>query len=193
MARTPPQPSPPAGREPYGVVEKPEDLIVVAHIVKTRGLRGEVVADLLTDFPDRFEKLKSLIGISSGGLKRSLQIEAQWFLGRRLVLKFADFDSIDQAKELVDYDLAVPTSERVELPPDTFYEWELVGCRVETVNGTRVGEVKKVMHTGGVENLAVIDETGRDRLIPMASDIVVEIDKDGKLIRIDPPQGLLEL
>jgi 16S rRNA processing protein RimM len=175
------------------VVGKPEDLIVVAHIVKTRGLRGEVVADLLTDFPDRFEKLKSLMGISSGGLKRSLQIEAQWFLGRRLVLKFADFDSIDQAKELVGYDLAVPTSERVELPPDTFYEWELVGCRVETVNGTRVGEVNRVMHTGGVENLAVIDETGRDRLIPMASDIVVEIDKDGKLIRIDPPQGLLEL
>jgi 16S rRNA processing protein RimM len=170
-----------------------DDLIVVAHIVKTRGLRGEVVADLLTDFPDRFEKLKSLMGISSGGLKRSLQIEAQWFLGRRLVLKFADFDSIDQAKELVDYDLAVPTSERVELPPDTFYEWELVGCRVETVDGTRLGEVKKVMHTGGVENLAVIDETGRDRLIPLASDIVVEIDKDGKLIRIDPPQGLLEL
>ena len=43
-----------------------EDLIVVARIVKTRGLRGEVVADLLTDFPDRFEKLKSLIGDFAG-------------------------------------------------------------------------------------------------------------------------------
>jgi len=67
---------------------------VVAHIVKTRGLRGELVADLLTDFPERFEKLKSLIGISSSDDKRSLQIEEQWFHGNRLVLKFAGFDSI---------------------------------------------------------------------------------------------------
>jgi len=170
-----------------------EDLIVVAHIVKTRGLRGEVVAHLLTDFPDRFEKLKSLIGISSEDNKRSLQIEEQWFHGDRLVLKFAGFESIDEAKGLVGYDLAVPEGERIELPAGTFYEWELIGCVVTTVGGKRIGEVANVMHTGGVEMLSVLDETGRDRLIPMASDIVIEIDKDQKLIRIDPPDGLLEL
>jgi 16S rRNA processing protein RimM len=171
----------------------PDDLIVVAHIVKTRGLRGEVVADLLTDFPDRFEKLESLIGVSSEGSQRSLQIEEQWFHGNRLVLKFAGFDSIDEAKQLVGYQLAVPDEERIELPEDTFYEWELAGCRVETITGKAIGEVAEIMHTGGVEMLKVVDESGRDQLIPMASDIVVEIDKERKLIRIDPPEGLLEL
>src|ERR1051325_2843145 len=127
--------------------EESDDLIVVAHIVKVRGLRGEVVADLLTDFPDRFENLKSLIGISSGGVKSSLQIEEQWFHGRRLVLKFAGFDSIDEAKELVDYDLAVPAADRVELPDDSFYEWELIGCGVETLDGKKIGEVGGVMRT----------------------------------------------
>ena len=170
-----------------------DDLIVVAHIVKVRGLRGEVVADLLTDFTDRFENLKSLIGISSDNDKRSLQIEEHWFHGKRLVLKFAGFDSIDEAKQLVGYDLAVPASERIELPNDTFYEWELVGSRVETIDHHHVGEVRGVMRTGGVEMLSVIDNSGRDRLIPMAGDIVVEIDKEKKLIRIDPPEGLLEL
>jgi 16S rRNA processing protein RimM len=170
-----------------------EDLILVAQIVKVRGLRGEVVADLLTDFPDRFENLKTLIGISSDGFKRSLQIEEHWFHGRRLVLKFAGFDSIDEAKQLVDYELAIPAEDRVELPKDSFYEWELAGCRVETIEGKQIGEVGGVMRTGGVEILKVVDETGRDRLIPMASDIVVEIDKQEKLIRIDPPEGLLEL
>ena len=170
-----------------------DDLIVVAHIVKARGLRGEVVADLLTDFPDRFKELKSLIGISSSDAKRSLQIEEHWFHGNRLVLKFAGFDSIDQAKELVNYDLAVTAENRVELPNDTFYEWELVGNRVVTIDGKEIGKVSGVMHTGGVEMLSVVDETGRDRLIPMASDIVVEIDKEEQLIRIDPPEGLLEL
>jgi len=170
-----------------------DDLIVVAHIVKTRGLRGEVVADLLTDFPDRFANLESLIGISGSDDKRSLQIEEQWFHGDRLVLKFAGFDSVDAAKELVGYYLAVPDTDRVELPADTFYEWELTGSLVETIDGRPIGKVGGVMHTGGVEMLSVIDETGRDRLIPMVSDIVVEIDKDRKLIRIDPPEGLLEL
>lgn len=170
-----------------------DEVIVVAHIAKTRGLRGEVVADLLTDFPDRFEKLKSLIGISSSDDRRSLQIEEQWFHGKRLVLKFAGFDSIDEAKELVGYHLAVPEVDRVELPAGTFYEWELVGSLVETVAGQPIGRVAGVMHTGGVEMLTVIDETGRDRLIPMAGDIVVEIDKEKKLIRIDPPEGLLDL
>src|ERR1041385_2396419 len=174
-------------------MDEQEDLIVVAHVVKTRGLRGEVVADLLTDFPDRFEKLESLIGVSSSGDKRSLQIEEQWFHGARLVLKFAGFDSIDEARELVGYNLAVPEDKRIELPAGTFYEWELAGCVVETLGGKRIGEVAGVMHTGGGEMLSVVDETGRDRLIPMASDIVVEIDKDQKLIRIDPPEGLLEL
>jgi len=170
-----------------------DDLILVAHIVKVRGLRGEVVADLLTDFPDRFENLKTLIGISSSGLKRSLQIEEQWLHGKRLVLKFTGFDSIDEAKELVGYELAVPAEDRVELPQGSFYEWELIGCRVETIGGESIGSVIEIMRTGGVEILKVVDESGRDRLIPMASDIVVEIEKDERLIRIDPPEGLLEL
>lgn len=170
----------------------PEDLIVVAHIVKTRGLRGEVVADLLTDFPDRFANLKSLIGVS-GDVIRSLQIEEQWFHGNRLVLKFAGFDSIDEARALVNYDLAVPAAARIGLPEDSFYEWELIGSRVETVAGEHIGSVQEIMRTGGVDVLTVVDESGRDRLIPMAADIVVAIDKDRRLIRIDPPEGLLEL
>ena len=192
MPREHPTPTLPGGGVKANIDDS-DELIVVAHIVKTRGLRGEVVADLLTDFPDRFENLKSLIGISNGGDKRSLQIEEHWFHGNRLVLKFAGFDSIDEAKQLVNYDLAVPATQRIELPNDTFYEWELVGSRVETIDHHHVGDVREIMRTGGVEMLSVVDDSGRDRLIPMAGDIVVEIDKDKKLIRIDPPEGLLEL
>ena|SRR2546423_5841432 len=186
-------PLPGRGEGARTVAIEDDDLILVAHIVKARGLRGEVVADLQTDFPERFENLKSLIGISGVGVKRSLQIEEQWFHGNRLVLKFAGFDSVDEAKALVGYELAVPAEERIELPSDSFYEWELIGCRVETLGGESIGTVTEIVRTGGVEILKVFDENGRDRLIPMASDIVIEIDKEKKLIQIDPPEGLLEL
>jgi len=170
-----------------------DDLIVVAYIAKTRGLRGEVVADLQTDFPDRFEHLDSLIGIGPDQAQRSLQIEERWFHGNRLVFKFAGFDRIEEAKELVGLHLAVPAAERVELPRGSFYEWELAGCRVETIDGQYIGDAKETMRTGGVEILTVVDSTGREMLIPMVTDICVGIDIENKLIRIDPPEGLLEL
>jgi 16S rRNA processing protein RimM len=171
----------------------PDDLIVVARIVKVRGLRGEVAADLLTDFPERFEGLEALIAIAPDGSRRSLAIEECWFHGDRAVLKFPGYDSIDEARELVGLQLAVPADQRIELPQDQFYEWELVGCRVETIEEKLIGHVRDIMRTGGVEILVVSDDAGREYLVPMASDICVRVDIEQKLIQIDPPEGLLEL
>src|SRR6185295_10111538 len=111
----------------------------------------------------------------------------------RIVLKFAGYDSVDSAKALVGYELALPAAERIELPAGQYYEWELAGCRVVTVSGETIGKVQRIMRTGGVEILVVADEAEKEFLIPMAREICVEIDVANKLIRVDPPQGLLEL
>jgi len=174
-------------------VKVADDLIVVARIARTRGLRGEVVADLLTDFPGRFEALESVIAIAPDESRRSLQIEEHWFQAKRIIFKFAGYDSIDEAKELAGFQLAVPASDRIELPKDQFYEWELAGCRVEATDGKSIGVVREVMRTGGVEILVVAGDTGGEFLIPMAREICVEIDIDKKLVRVDLPEGLLEL
>jgi 16S rRNA processing protein RimM len=174
-------------------VKVADDLIVVARIARTRGLRGEVVADLLTDFPGRFDGLESVIAIAPDGSRRSLQIEEHWFQAKRIIFKFAGYDSIEEAKELAGFQLAVPAGDRIELPKDQFYEWELTGCRVESTDGKSIGLVREVMRTGGVEILVVAGDTGGEFLIPMAREICVEIDIDKKLVRVDPPEGLLEL
>jgi len=171
----------------------PDDLVVVARVVRTRGLRGEVVADLLTDFPGRFEALEDVIAIAPDGTRRSLQIEEHWFQANRIVFKFGGYDSIDEAKELAGFQIAVPASDRIELPKDQFYEWELAGCRVETIDGESIGVVREVMRTGGVEILVVAGDAGGEFLIPMAEEICVEIDVSRKLVRVNPPEGLLEL
>jgi 16S rRNA processing protein RimM len=173
--------------------EVADDLIVIARVARTRGLRGEVVADLYTDFPGRFETLDQVIAIAPDGSRRSLQIEEHWFHGNRIVFKFAGYDSIDEAKDLTGFQLAIAASERIELPADTFYEWELAGCRVEALDGEVIGQVREVMHTGGVEILVVAGDDGREFLIPMAHDICVEIDIERKIVRVDPPEGLLDL
>jgi 16S rRNA processing protein RimM len=174
-------------------LKEADDLIVVARVARTRGLRGEVVADLLTDFPGRFATLEDVIAVAPDGSRRSLRIEEHWFQAKRIILKFAGYDSIDEARELAGFQIAVPASERVELAQDQFYEWELAGCEVVTIDGKTVGVVREVMRTGGVEILVVAGEAEVEFLIPMAEEICVEIDVSRKLVRIDPPEGLLEL
>ncbi|HET6670785.1 MAG TPA: ribosome maturation factor RimM [Pyrinomonadaceae bacterium] len=170
------------------------ELVIVARAVKTRGLKGELVAELLTDFPDRFADVGSLIAVSPAGDRKSVELDSHWFQQGRVVLKFAGFDSIEAAKELVGYDFAVPEGERVDLEEGYFYDWELEGCLVESSDGVQIGTVKEVKRLGGeIEMLAVVDTEGVSRLIPLVAAIVLEVDIAGKRIRIDPPPGLLEL
>ena len=173
--------------------EKRDDLIIIARAVRTKGLKGELVADVLTDFLDRFAGITELTGVGPGGERKQLELEISWFQNNRIVLKFADYDNVESAKALVGYEFGLPEAERIELSKDEFYEWELEGCSVETKVGPVIGIVREVMRTGGVELLVVEDERQREILIPMAQSIVVDIDVSKKKILIDPPEGLLDL
>jgi 16S rRNA processing protein RimM len=170
-----------------------EELVAVARAVKARGLRGEVVAELLTDFPERFEGLERLIAVAPDGNRTILKLEEHWLHQGRIVLKFEGYDSVEEAAGLVGFEFAVLERERVELEDDEYYDWELEGCRVETVEGEHLGQVREIMRTGGVEMLVVENQEGREYLIPMAEEICVLIDIEQKLVRVDAPEGLLEL
>ena len=169
-----------------------DDLIVIARAVRTHGLKGEVVAELLTDFPERFEDVHELIVVSPSGERRTGELEDYWFQKNRVVLKLADYDDVDQAKELIGSDFAVLESERVPLDQDEYYDWELEGCTVK-VGDESIGEVRSVLRTGGAEILVVGNQSGKEQLVPLATPIVVEVNVAAKTIVIDPPEGLLEL
>ena len=170
-----------------------EELVAVARVVKVRGLRGEVAAELLTDFPERFERVEELIAVTPGGSRRTLAVEQSRLHAGRVLLKFEGFDTPEAARELVGYELTVPESEAVELGEGEFFDWQLEGCRVVTVEGREVGEVSEVLHTGAAPVLVIRGEGGRENLVPLAESICVEVDVAAKLIRVDAPEGLLEL
>jgi 16S rRNA processing protein RimM len=169
------------------------ELVVVARVAKPRGVKGEVAADLLTDFPERFEWLEELIAVFPGGRRERLALEGQWLHGDRVVLKFEGYDSPEESARLAGCELAVPEDEAVELEEGEFYDWQLEGCRAETVEGRELGTVREVLHTGGEAPVLVIrDGAEREHLVPLAESICVEIDADAKLIRVDAPEGLIE-
>ena len=179
------------GEEARRREDQPE-LIAVARVVKTRGVRGEVAALLLTDFPERFHGLEELIAVTPEGERRQLTLEDSWLHGGRVIFKFEGYDSPEAAQALVGYELTVPESEAVEPEEGEFFEWQFEGCRVVTVAGDDLGVVTSVLHYGAAPLLVVKNDGGREYLIPLAESICVEIDVAHKLIRVDPPEGLLE-
>src|ERR1044072_676172 len=88
------------------------ELGVIARAVKPRGLKGEIVAELLTDFPERFEDVDELVLVSPHGERTTKRLEDYWFQNDRVVLKILGYDDVDAAKELVGVEFAVPESDR---------------------------------------------------------------------------------
>ena len=170
----------------------PSELVVIARAVKPRGLKGEIVAELLTDFPERFEDVEELVLVSPGGERFTKRLEDYWFQKDRVILKLAGYDDVESAKQLVGFEFAVPESERVLLPEEYYYDWELEGCTVK-VGTENIGQVSSVLKTGGAEILVVTDQSGKERLVPLADSIVVEVDAARKTITVDPPEGLFDL
>lgn len=165
--------------------------VVVARIVKSHGIRGEVVLESYTDVEGRIENTPVFLAMENGVSVAELRIETRRFFNGRHVVKFAGVDNRNQADALRDKELAIPESEIGELPDDHFFIHDLVGMTVRRKDGVQVGKVQDVVKTGGVD-LLQLDERG-DLLIPFVDAICIEVDQEARTITIDPPEGLLQL
>ena len=176
--------------------------LAIARVVKTQGRKGEVLTEMLTDFPARFDGLRRVyLAMGSGaevGAAQAAEIENAWPHKGRMVLKFVGVNSISEGERLVGMHVLVPRQDRVELPRGHYYLWELEGCRVVTERDgaqSELGTVTEVERTGGVHLLHVAPRDGgrREVLIPLAQAICTRIDTEERIVVIDPPEGLLEL
>jgi len=169
------------------------DLISVARITKTQGRIGEVAAEILTDFPERFAELDEVYVKLPNGQQQQYTLADSWPHKDRIVLKFEGIDSITSAETLIGGTVLISSEDLIELPEDSFFDFELEGCEVVDRSNRHIGTVREIVRTGGTELLSVMDEGGSEKLIPFAESICVEIDKAAKRIVIEPPEGLLEL
>ena len=171
--------------------------MTVARIVRPQGRRGEVVAEILTDFPGRFEKLRRVYLEKPGSAPEAIELDNAWPHKGRIILKFPGVDSIDDAEHLRGMHVLIPQEEKAALPAGSYYVWELEGCRVMRNSAGvdhKIGTVTEVERTGGVDLLHVAaDGGGRELLIPLAETICPRIDTKAKAIWIDPPEDLLDL
>jgi len=185
----------------------PEDWVWLARIRRTQGRKGEVFADILTDFPDKFADRRRLWLMPDSAAKsarpkasvpapREVELIAHWLHKGGIVLHFAGVDSISAAEALKGLIVAIPRSERAALVEDEIYTGDLIGCALVDVSGANpvtVGEIESVDRTAGPVALLAVRGTAGEVLIPFARNYVRSIDLKAKRVEMALPKGLVEL
>jgi 16S rRNA processing protein RimM len=175
--------------------------VVLARIVRPQGRRGELLADILTDFPEKFASRSRLFlrPENAGALDsvREVNLQAHWFHKNRVVLKFTGVDSINDAEILRKHEVVIPLAERMPLTEDAIYISDLLGMRVLDVSSGSArdaGEVVDVAPEGaGPAMLAVRRQDAEPVLIPFVKAYLKKIDLPAKRIEMELPEGLMAI
>lgn len=157
---------------------------------RTRGVRGELVVESLSDLPDRFEQLEKVYLVTpSGEIPVTIQsVRPQ--AGTEVWIQFEEVRDREMAKGLRDATLEIDASERPEPPAGAFYYDQLEGLEVVDVAGRHIGRLSQVVPRGGQDLYAVETEEG-EVLVPATDAIVKKVDLEAGQVVIDPPAGLL--
>ncbi len=168
------------------------EMALVGRVARVHGLKGDVIINPETDFPESRFQPGAVVHRRTGGGIEALTVATVRFHRGRPIVRFEGIESITGAEPLAGLELRVPVASLEALPADRFYHHDLVGCRVETRSGEMVGEVDHVEGESGTSQLAVNGPRG-EVLVPLAATICVGIDVGRKVIVIEPPEGLLDL
>ncbi len=179
----------------------PTSWVLLARIVRPQGRRGEVLAEIFTDFPQLFSERKQIFlrppsGHQAGAM-REAEVESQWLHKGRIVLKFSQVDSIHDAESLRGFDVVTPREERIPLEGDAVYVSDLLGAKVIDVSGggaVEAGEITDIEPEGlGPAMLVIRTEAGQECLIPFVRAYLRRIDLESGRLEMDLPPGLLTM
>lgn len=189
--------------------------VLVARIVRPRGNKGEVLAELFTDFPERLASFKQIY-LRGGQAQPEATGLTHFWVDRNHpehgIFHFAGCTSIDAAEKLRGMDILIPMADRVELPAGKYFISDLMDCTVFELpeRGTKLaspacaaeeaprvlGTVRDVFFPGeGVAGtpLLQVETSAGETLIPLAADICVKIDVTARRIEVRLPEGLSDL
>jgi 16S rRNA processing protein RimM len=170
--------------------------VTLARILRARGLRGEVAAEILTDFPERLPKLREVWLADGRNSPRHFSVRKCWLSpsrGGQAIFHFADVDDCDAAGKLRGLEVQVPLEERARLAAGSYFVDDLVGCAVwEPQAAEPLGSVRDVEFPGGVPLLAIDTRQG-EVLIPLAAEYCLRIDVSAKRIDVSLPADLRDL
>ena len=169
-----------------------KEWVTIGKIVAPFGIRGELKVRSFTDIPDRFVKLEAIY-LSPGYVSYALEGVRLYKGGAEvLLLKLHGIDDATAAEAVRGSTICVPLSSLPQLPPNSYYQHDIVGLQVFNLNGTLIGVIEDIMVTGGNDVYIVKAPNGKQILIPAIKDVVKQIDLTHQVMYIDPIRGLFD-
>lgn len=168
------------------------DLVLVGHVRKPHGVRGEVLIEVLSDIPGRFRAGVQLVVAGPTFERRSLSVASVRPHRGGLLLVFEEVDDRDGADALRSADLMIPEGEVGAPPEGSFFYFDLIGRACRDRQAGDLGMVVAVRENGGGLLLEIRNES-RTVLVPFVRDYLVSIEEQDQPIEFDLPEGLLEI
>ena len=173
----------------------------LARVRKPQGRKGEVFAEILTDFPEKFAERKRLWLMSerapvSAAAPREMELIHHWPHKGGIVLHFAGIDSISAAETLAGLIVAIPHSERAALGEDEVYIADLIDCTLVDVSAdppTLVGKIENVDRSAGPTPLLIVKAAKGEVLVPFAKSYLRSVDIENQRVEMALPEGLVDL
>jgi 16S rRNA processing protein RimM len=162
----------------------------IGKVVALFGIRGELKVLLLTDIPNRFAGLGAVY--AGPDHRRRLIQSVRPYKGEMIVLKLEGIDDANTAESLRDQNLAIPVSELAQLPPDSYYQHDILGLMVITLDGQKLGSIVDIIVTGSNDVYVIKAPDGSQVLIPAIKDVIKQVDLIRRTMYIDPLPGLLD-
>jgi 16S rRNA processing protein RimM len=162
----------------------------IGKIVALFGLRGELKVASFSDIPDRFVHLDS---VHLGPDHTRYVIEGvRPYKGDMVLLKLSGIDDANAAEPLRNLALCIPLDQLAELPPDSYYQHDILGLQVYTLENRSVGVIVDIIITGSNDVYVVKGQDRQQILIPAIKAVIKQVDLIRRKMYIDPIKGMID-
>jgi len=158
----------------------------VGYLRRAHGVRGEIIMDLHTDFPERMKKGRKLF---VGEDYKPMILDSVRFHGNGMLVKFKDINSPEEAGNYRNQWVYVQTKD-VPLPDGQHYKHELLGIKVVDENDNPLGELVEILETGANDVYVVRDESGKEILLPAIPSVLLDLDLERGFLKVHLLEGL---
>ncbi len=175
--------------EPAGL-PKPDEpaFLVVGKLRRPHGLKGEIIMQVITDFPER---LQPGVTVYVGEQHMPMPIRSRRWHDRALLLAFDPYTDPESASALTNQMVYVRSDDRPPLPEGEYYHHQLLGLQVITDEGVELGQISQILETGANDVYVVRPESGPEILLPAIESVVLKIDLPLGQVQVHLLPGLL--
>lgn len=169
-----------------------DDLLQAGVITTTHGVRGEVKVFPTTDDPARFKKLKKVL-VDTGKTQMELEIASVKFFKNMVILKFKEYDNINDVQYLRQAKIMVTRDQAVKLKKDEYFIADLLDMKAVSDEGEELGVIADVLQTGANDVYIIKKEQKKDLLVPAIRDCIKNVDMEQNVMTIHLLPGLQEI